>query len=440
MIIIYNVSGLLLAGAGIVAGLFAALLSGWLSLGLLTLAVIWFAGGLWWRNQEISRGVKRPFPALFFIPLPFLAVPVAFLAMLLFVAIELGARAQPADRRAELFRADERMLESAVAAGDAQLSQKILTLVQAIPVEGKNTEPCRVTTRKNADAVLVLVKAPALKHYTDDVRRALLRHIADVVRDDEQLKEKQIYIGIKGRLTYGAIQTPPDDVEIASVVPESKLYDFYRDPAAPARVALAGSPPGGKENLPMDIPAEHSPRSDTAGDDDIGAAGPPVQESNGAEGEGPDEEQRGRDAPAAAQSPEDNASPGAKTGDAQAEKSPDDKAAARAKKREDAQAERARQASKREMERAELKKRDDEQMAERKKRSDERSAERKKQSDERLAELKKRSDEQLASSMLEAAESQRQFGTPRDYRKRLKEIVDKYPETEAGKKAKKLLK
>src|SRR5262245_32739532 len=99
MIIICNLSGLLLAGAGIVAGLFVALLSGWFSLGLLTLAAIWLAGGLWWRNHDLSRGVKRPYPALFFIPLPFLAVPVAFVAVLLFLVIEIGAHTKPADPR-----------------------------------------------------------------------------------------------------------------------------------------------------------------------------------------------------------------------------------------------------------------------------------------------------------------------------------------------------
>src|SRR5262245_6315869 len=129
MIIIYNLSGLLLAGAGVVAGLFVALLTGWFSLGLLTLAVIWFAGWLWWRNQEISRGVKRPYPALFFIPLPFLAAPVAIVAALLFLVIELQVHTRPPDPRSELFRADERMLDSAAASGDVQLSQKILAML-----------------------------------------------------------------------------------------------------------------------------------------------------------------------------------------------------------------------------------------------------------------------------------------------------------------------
>ncbi|HEY3964182.1 MAG TPA: hypothetical protein VGM05_06470 [Planctomycetaceae bacterium] len=448
MIIIYNLSGLILAGAGIVTGLFVFMLTGWFSPGLLTLAVIWFAGGLWWRNQELPPGVKRPFPALFFIPLPFLAVPVASVAVLGFLLIEWGMHTQPRDPRAERFRADERMLESAAATGDVQLAQKILTALPSIPVQGKSAGPNHVATRNNGDAILVLVKAPALKSYSDDVRRTLLLQIADILQADEQSKGKRIFIGIKGRLTYGAVQTPPNAVEIGSVVNESKLYDFYDDAAVPGSVALAGSPPGGKKDFPMDIRVPRSPSDGSVADAAVGPAGPLGKESNRLERERPNEDQRAHDAleavassenktapraeddgPDAARLREDNASPRAKTAAVPAEQSADDKAAARAKKKEDAQAERARQASKREAERAE-----------RKQRSDERMAELKKRSDERLAELQKRSDEQLATSMLDAAESQRKVGTTRDYRKRLKEIVDKYPETEAGKKAKKNLK
>jgi hypothetical protein len=297
------------------------------------------------------------------------------------------------------------------------------------PAAGKNSGPYHVATRRNGDAVLVLVKAPALKSYNDDVRKTLLRQIADTLRADEQLKGKRIFIGIKGRLTYGAIQTPPDVLQIGSVIPDEKLYDFYGDSAAPGGVALAGSPPGGKENFPTKIPAQRSPPSGVADDADVRAEGLLHKDANRVEGERPVEEPRGRDEPEAAESSEDSTPPRAKTDDAQTATSQDDKAAARAKKKEDAQAGRDRQASKREMERAERKKRFDEQMAELKKRND-----------EQRAELKKRSDEQLATLKLQAAEAQRNAGAAKLYRKMLKEIVDIYPETEAGKKAAKLLK
>jgi hypothetical protein len=439
MIIIYNLSGLLLAGAGIVAGLFVAMLSGWISLGLLTLAVIWFAGGLWWRNQEISRGVKQPFPALFFIPLPILAVPVAFVAALLFLAIEWGAHTRPRDPRAELFQEDERMLDLGAATGDVQLSQKILAGLQAIPVEGKNAGTWHVTTRKNGDAVLVLVKASALKSYKDDMRIALVRQIADILEADDQLKQKRIFIGIKGRLTFGAVQTPPGNLQIiGSAVPETKLYDFYDDPGVPESVALAGSPPGEKQDLQVNIPGQRTDSRDVLGDTGDGAEEFQHRVANRVEGERPDSE-HGPHEPEAVEPPEDKASPGAKEdkpdadeppddksaprakpGKPDAVKSPDDKAAPGAKKKEDAQTGKAGPSSKRET-----------RMSERKKRSDERAT--------RMAEQKKRTDETLAASQLRMAETFRKIGDLATYRKRLQQIVDKYPETEAGKKAAELL-
>ena len=342
MIIIYNLSGLILAGAGIVAGLFVALLSGWLSAGLLTLAVIWSAGGFWWRNQELSPGVKRRYPALFFIPLPFLAIPVACLALLL-VVVEWGGRAQSADWRAEQFRADERMLDSSMATGDVQLSQTILAALQAIPVEGKNAEPYHVTTRKNGDAVLVLVKVATLKSYNDSARKMLLQKIADTLRADEQLKEKRIFIGVKGRLAYGAVQTPPNVVQLGSVIPESALHDFYDEPAAPASVGVAGSQPGEKEALQTSVPVPRTDSSDAPSDADVGAEELVVNGENRVEGERPGKRQRQRDEPEVVESSGDKASP--IFSDDKAPRAKENPAAPRAKN-EVAQAEKSRPMSK----------------------------------------------------------------------------------------------
>lgn len=233
MIIIYNLSGLLLGIAGVVVGFFVLALTGSVAPALLALAVVWFVVGFWWRNHEAAPRVKRPFPALFFIPLPFLAIPLALLAVPIFL-VEWAERGKPADRRADLFLADERMLDSASATGDAQLSQAVLTALQAITVERAKAEHYHVFTRKTAHAVLVLVKAPNLKKYTNDARKELLEAIAGILRTDEQLKGQRIFIGIKGRFAFGAIRVPPAVVETGSIVDKSKLYDFYNDNQEPA--------------------------------------------------------------------------------------------------------------------------------------------------------------------------------------------------------------
>jgi len=113
MIIVYNLPGFILGAAGLGVGLFVFMLSGWLSAGLLMVAVVWFAGGFWWRNREVAPGVKQRFPALYFIPLPILAVPVAILAAL-FLVVELGGGLHPADQQAKLARAAERSVDEEV--------------------------------------------------------------------------------------------------------------------------------------------------------------------------------------------------------------------------------------------------------------------------------------------------------------------------------------
>jgi hypothetical protein len=436
MIIIYNLSGLLLAGAGIVAGFFVAVLSGWFSLGLLTIAVIWFAGGLWWRNQELESGEKQPFPALFFIPLPILAVPVAFVAALLFVVIEWGAHGRPPDPRAALFKEDERLLDLG-AAGDLPLSQKILAAVQAMPLDGKNAGTWHVTTRKKDDAVLVLVKATALKNYKENTRMALVRRITDVLAADEELKEKRIFLGIKGRLTFGVVLTPPNHLQIGSAVPETKLYDFYDEPAGPARVARAGNPRE-RGDSPRNIPGQDPVSGSALADANAGAESLRHEVAKRGENDRPDNEPD-PGGPEAAEAPEDNASPGATEDRPAAHAPPADKPPPRATPGERAPTDMARRSADREARREELKKRSDERMAELRKRSEERRAEAKKRSNERTMDPKKRSDERVAASLLNNAEIFRKVGNLATYRKRLQEIVDKYPETEAGKKAAELL-
>jgi hypothetical protein len=121
--------------------------------------------------------------------------------------------------------------------------------------------------------------------------------------------------------------------------------------------------------------------------------------ANREEGELPDKEKRRRDEPEVGKTPE-----AGKT--SEAGKTPEDRVVPRAKK-ENAQAEKSRPSPK-----------------DKNRTADQRKEER---------------DERTAASKLRVAESLRRTSDLGTYRKRLQEIVDKYPETEAGKKAAKLL-
>lgn len=220
MIIIYNLSGLILGVAGIGAGLLVAMATGSIGGALLVLSIVWIAGGFWWHSRE------RPFPAIFFIPLPFIAMPLAMLAVPLLL-VQPRAHAEAADQRSIEFRADEKMLDAAAATGDIELSQSILAALRAVPTEEGASEPYSVCTHTAGDSALVLVKAVNLKKYKDPTRHLLLQEIRKVVRDRTASQETRLFIGIKGRLTYGAVETPPGDVRVASSISESKLFDFY---------------------------------------------------------------------------------------------------------------------------------------------------------------------------------------------------------------------
>jgi hypothetical protein len=89
MLLVHNRTGLILGLIGIFVGMVAAALTGWLGVGGLTLAAIWFGGGLWWKYRPRPDGLPGRYPSIYFIPLPFLAVPVVLLSM---VALVLDAR------------------------------------------------------------------------------------------------------------------------------------------------------------------------------------------------------------------------------------------------------------------------------------------------------------------------------------------------------------
>lgn len=237
MIIIYNISGLLLGAAGAFFGLVVFVLTGWLSAGVLAVAAVWFLGGMAWKLVGVEPGQRRRFPALFFIPLPFAAVPIGLLAfpMMLFEAM---ARNRPVDPRDNLLSADERVLDSTLVGGDAVLSRAILDSLQEWTVEEAGADAYHVFTKRRGDAVLVLVKVPNLKKYEETARTQLLDAITEIVEADPESEGKRVYIGIKGKLTYGAIRLPTGEVKTGTAVDDDKLYAFYGEAEGAERRAV----------------------------------------------------------------------------------------------------------------------------------------------------------------------------------------------------------
>jgi hypothetical protein len=234
MIIVYNRSGLIVGVLGLFLGLVAAVGSGLVSLGGATVAAVWIGAGLWCKYRARPDGQIGRFPAIFFIPLPFWAVPLVLMSLLaLLIEVRVGRR--PPDPREARFRADERMLDSTSSSGDVSLSKSLLDALGKITVEEGMADNYHVFTKLGDDTVLVLIRSPNLKNFKMPARVELLHAIESILASQSQTKGKQPYIGVKGRIAFGAIRVPPDQIKTGSVLAESPLYDFYGQVAEPAR-------------------------------------------------------------------------------------------------------------------------------------------------------------------------------------------------------------
>ncbi len=234
MIIVYNLSGLIVGVLGLVLGVLVAVASGLVSLGAATVAAVWIGAGLWWKYRARPDGQIGRFPAIFFIPLPFWAVPLVLMSLVALV-IEIKAGRRTPDPREARFRADERLLDSASFSGDVSLSKSLFDALGKITVEEARADNYHVFTKLGDGNVLVLIKSPNLKNFKMPARVELLHAIESILATQPQTKGKQPYIGVKGRIAFGAIRVPPGQIQTGSVLAESPLYDFYGPVAEPAR-------------------------------------------------------------------------------------------------------------------------------------------------------------------------------------------------------------
>ncbi len=237
MIIIYNTSGLVVGVLGLILGLLVVLASGLFSLGGATVAAVWIGAGLWWKYRARPEGTTGRFPAIFFIPLPFWAAPLVLMSLLALV-IEVRAGRRPPDPRAARFTADERMLDSTSFSGDVPVSKLLKDALEKVVVEEATPDNCHVFTKLGDGTVLVLIKSPNLQNLKMPARVELLHAIEAILASLPQTKGKQPYIGVKGRIAFGAIRFPPDQIKTGSVLVTSPLYDFYGPVAQPAGSSL----------------------------------------------------------------------------------------------------------------------------------------------------------------------------------------------------------
>lgn len=259
MIIIYNLAGLLFGFLGVLLGITLFVLTGNIGVGMIGIGIVWLIYGRSKTDEE--TGEKKAAPSVFFIPLFFWAFPViltgAFTGYVQFTMDETEPR--PVETA---FKADEDQLDRQQISGDRLLSQDIFDhLVSVIREQVQPTE-FHVFSRVEADSVLVLVKVPNLKDIAKEAKETLVTEVSDFVSRQPEAYEKQIYVGVKGKLFLGAVKTP-SGINVGTTVLPSDLYAFYEsvvvdDPSGnPADVADAGESQGGASPAhPASVPAQ----------------------------------------------------------------------------------------------------------------------------------------------------------------------------------------
>ena len=136
--------------------------------------------------------------------------------------------------RAARFTSDERMLDSTSFSGDVSLSKSLLDALGKIKVAEASADNYHVFTKLGDGSVLVLIESPNLQNFKMPARVELLHAIELILASQPQTKGRQPFIGVKGRIAFGAIRVPPDQIKTGSVLAETPLYDFYGRLVEPA--------------------------------------------------------------------------------------------------------------------------------------------------------------------------------------------------------------
>jgi hypothetical protein len=242
--LIYNLGGLALGLSGVFTAITISYLTGARALGLFALAGLWVAFGR--PRAPLPDGTREPAPALFFIPLAFLAVPVFVVGIASAVqqireaSDDVSEAAHPvatlvkpekvevasASAR-ERLRADERALVAEKFSGDVVLSKKAFAAFQSVVNPAAKPHEANVFTRVAGDKVLVLIRLESLRTSHTEGRAELLDVLATSIASLPEVKDKQVYIGLRGLLLYGGIHTPTISEEGKAVAPDALLavYD-----------------------------------------------------------------------------------------------------------------------------------------------------------------------------------------------------------------------
>lgn len=154
----------------------------------------------------------------------------AFLGLVGLV-IAIGSSAE-SDPRGELFNADKNLMTTTPTMESDSISYKMKMMFDNLDGDGIDADKFKYYVKQESDKALVLIQIPELRKADKEVRSQLLE-IAEMVTDaQDDLKGKDLYLGMIGFATPIVIKTPTYEAN-SRLALSSELYNFYgEEPAA----------------------------------------------------------------------------------------------------------------------------------------------------------------------------------------------------------------
>lgn len=175
-----------------------------------------FSASLKHLYQENKSRAKRPF---------WHWLGLGIVGSLIFLIALIGITSEK-DPRSQLLNSDFDKMTSSPSMESDSISYKIKQLFDQVVTEEINPAGFEYLTKIKGDKVLILVKMPKLKNVEKSGRSEALEIIEMVANKQEDIKNKEKYIGVKGAISMMLIKTPTYEKN-SKLALTSELYEFY---------------------------------------------------------------------------------------------------------------------------------------------------------------------------------------------------------------------
>lgn len=130
------------------------------------------------------------------------------------------------DPRADLLQADLNAMVSNPTQESDSVSYAIKEIMDITIVDELQPHKFKYLTKTDSNKAIILMKIPKLRKVKKEDRLELLEMIEMVVETTPDLAEKDIYIGVEGRISVMLLKTPTE-LKNGRFIIESPLYEYY---------------------------------------------------------------------------------------------------------------------------------------------------------------------------------------------------------------------